>query len=77
MMNPFTITPRELEIIELMSRGLSSKQMAYQLHISLHTVLAHRRNILRKMKSSNAVNAITVAINSGLIRFRETSEQVA
>lgn len=66
-MNTFTITRREHEIILLMSRGLSSKQMAYELHISLYTVQAHRRNILKKMKKNNSISAINLAMNTGLI----------
>jgi two-component system, LuxR family, secretion system response regulator SsrB len=77
-MNVFTITPREQEIIVLMSQGLSSKQIAYHLHISLYTVLAHRRNILKKMNKNNSISAINLAMTSGIIPMQEMrSLQVA
>jgi DNA-binding NarL/FixJ family response regulator len=75
-MNPFTITRRELEIIELMSRGLSSKQIAFHLHISLNTVFAHRRNILRKLNKNNSISAINLAMTSGLIRLEQPNGQL-
>ena len=69
-MNTFTITRREKEIIQLMSRGLSSKQIAYELHISLYTVQAHRRNILKKMNQNNSISVISMALNAGLINLQ-------
>ena len=48
---PFT--PREKEIISLVSEGLSSNQIAENLFLSLHTVKTHRKNILRKSNASN------------------------
>lgn len=72
-MNTFTITRREQEIIQLMSRGLSSKQIAYELHISLYTVQAHRRNILKKMNQNNSISVINMALNAGLINLQVPS----
>jgi len=42
------LTPREFEIIELISNGLTSEQIAKQLFVSPHTVNTHRRNIMDK-----------------------------
>jgi len=52
-------TPREKEIILLVSKGLSSNQIAAQLYISLHTVKTHRKNILKKSNSSNFFQLIS------------------
>jgi len=49
--NPFSA--REIEIIQLLSRGLSSKMIADQLNLSSHTVDTHRRRILRKANAAN------------------------
>lgn len=46
-------TPREKEIILLVSEGLSSEQISRQLYLSLHTVKTHRKNILKKSNASN------------------------
>lgn len=44
-----TLSSREREILTLLLRGYSSPQIAVHLHLSLHTVSTHRRNINRKM----------------------------
>lgn len=48
------LTPREQEILELVGRGCSSRQIAEQLIISQHTVETHRRNICSKLGLSGA-----------------------
>lgn len=48
-LNIYKLTPRELEIIHLISRGLSNKQIADTLFLSLFTVETHRKNIMLKL----------------------------
>jgi DNA-binding NarL/FixJ family response regulator len=43
------MTPREREVIELISEGLSNKSISARLHISVHTVKSHVRNIMEKL----------------------------
>lgn len=43
------LTPREGEVIELIAEGLSNKAVAKELHISIHTVKSHMRNIMEKL----------------------------
>jgi len=43
------LTPREREVIELIAEGLSNKAVGKQLHISVHTVKSHLRNIMEKL----------------------------
>ena len=43
------LTGRELQVVELMSRGLSNKEIAKRLEISLHTVKNHIHNLLTKL----------------------------
>lgn len=47
------ITPKEKEILQLIAEGLSSKQIAGKLQISLHTVQTHRKNMLAKAGARN------------------------
>lgn len=47
--NRSSLTLRELEILKLVAKGNSSKDIAKQLYISLHTVITHRKNICRKL----------------------------
>lgn len=43
------LTPREQEVIELIARGMSNKAVGRELHISIHTVKSHLRNIMEKL----------------------------
>ncbi len=46
---PWQLTAREREIIDLISEGLSNKEIASRLHIATHTVKSHVHNILEKL----------------------------
>lgn len=61
------ITKREKEIIELISHGLSNKEIAEKLFVSISTVDAHRYNILKKLEVKNTAEMITKAIKYRLI----------
>ena len=50
------LTERELEIAKLVCQELSSDQIAETLHLSLHTVNTHRKNILKKINAKNAID---------------------
>jgi DNA-binding NarL/FixJ family response regulator len=52
------LTKREMEVVEMLREGLSSKQIAERLFISNRTVEVHRYNIFRKLKVSNVVSLI-------------------
>jgi DNA-binding NarL/FixJ family response regulator len=43
------LTPRQREVIELISEGMSNKKIAAELHISVHTVKSHIRHIMKKL----------------------------
>jgi DNA-binding CsgD family transcriptional regulator len=51
------LTPRELEVIELMARGATNSEIATRLVISQTTVKSHVKHILRKMRASNRAQA--------------------
>ncbi len=51
-------TKREIEIIDFISSGLSSKEIADKLHLSIHTVKTHRKNILNKVPVRNMTELI-------------------
>ena len=57
-------TPRELEVIEQIAKGLSNKEISDFLFLSEHTVKAHRRNLIRKyqLRSSSELIAMSVRL---------------
>ena len=66
--SPTSLTEREVEIIQEISLGLTSKQIGEKLHISAHTVQTHRKNILRKLQIGSVSELILYAIRTGLVR---------
>jgi len=53
-----SLTDRELEVFELIGRGLSTRTIAEKLHLSPKTIEAHRTNIKRKLRLDNAIELI-------------------
>ncbi len=64
---PVDLTNREQEVLSLVSRGLSDKQIAVQLTISLHTVKSHLRNILSKLQVNSRREAARLAKSKGFV----------
>ena len=63
---PPILTPRESEILQLVSEGKTSKKIASIMHISTKTVDTHRRNIMDKLAVSSIAELTKYAIRSGL-----------
>ena len=61
------ITSREMEVLDLLSRGLSSMEIAEKLFISPHTVDFHRRQLLKKTSSKNVAELIGNAYRQDLL----------
>lgn len=64
---PTHLTSSEIEIVRLITSGLTTKEIAQSKNLSFHTVNTHRKNIFRKMGVSNASELIIYAIKSGWI----------
>jgi two-component system invasion response regulator UvrY len=60
------LSKREIDIIKLIKEGLSSKEIALQLDISLKTVEVHRYNILKKLKLKNTASLVNFINVNGL-----------
>ncbi len=61
------LTPRQLEILELIASGLSTMDVARQLTLSPETVRNHLRNAFRELRAHNRVEAIATAQRLGLL----------
>lgn len=60
------LSRRELDIIKLIKEGLSSREIALQLDISLKTVEVHRYNVLKKLKLKNTASLVNYINAKGL-----------
>lgn len=65
--NGISITQREREIIQMIAEGYSNKQIADVLNISVHTVLTHRKNIMKKTKANNTAGLVFFALKNNII----------
>jgi DNA-binding NarL/FixJ family response regulator len=65
--SPDALTPRELEVLRLMVRGQQNKEIASELVISERTVKFHVSSILHKLGAGNRTEAVTMAIQQGLV----------
>jgi two-component system NarL family response regulator len=63
------LTQRELEILEMVVRGLTNKQIGNALRISENTARNHINSIIRKLDVSGRTEAATAAIQQGLVRM--------
>ena len=66
---PQSVTPRELDVLKLLGRGLQNKEIADELSITERTVKFHVGSILSKMDAGNRTEAVSVAVQRGLIEL--------
>src|SRR5690348_14529603 len=64
------LSARELQVLELIVRGLANKQIAYSLNIAEHTVKNHVKNILSKLGVQDRTQAATAAIQRGIVHLQ-------
>jgi DNA-binding NarL/FixJ family response regulator len=65
--SPTELTAREREVLALLSRGLSNKQIAQRLAISDHTAKFHVNGILGKLGAATRTEAVVIAARQGLV----------
>lgn len=66
--DPTDLPPREYEVLKLITKGNTTNQIAEHLHLSVHTINSHRKNMLRKLKISSPTELIVYALESGLVK---------
>jgi len=62
-----SLTPREAEMLRLMTRGYTNQQLARNLHISVSTVKKHVRSVISKLGVSDRTQAAVRAVELGLL----------
>jgi DNA-binding NarL/FixJ family response regulator len=69
--NEEKLTPREVQVLQLVARGNRNKEVAAQLSIAEDTVRMHMKNILGKLNAHDRTHAVTIAAVRGLLRLGE------
>jgi len=61
------LTPRQKEILRLVAQGLTNREVADHLDISVRTVEVHRFNLMRRLKVRNVAQLLRQALLLGLL----------
>lgn len=65
---PTNLSPREFEVLELITKSRTTAQIAEELHLSIHTINSHRKNILKKLNLNSPAELIVYALETGLVK---------
>ncbi len=65
-----TLTPREIQVLELIAEGMRNREIATVLGLSEETVDVHMKNIRAKLEVNDRTAAVSVAIKRGIIHIR-------
>ncbi len=63
------LTPREMEVLQALSEGLSNKEIAGLMHISVETERSHMMNILTKLGARSRLQALVIAARNGIVEI--------
>jgi DNA-binding NarL/FixJ family response regulator len=63
------LSPREVEVLSLVARGMANKEIAHELGTAPGTVKIHVQNILAKLNASDRTHAVTLALQRGIIQL--------
>lgn len=63
------LTPREMEVLQALSEGMSNKEIAAQMHISVETERSHMMNILTKLGARSRLQALVIAARHGIVEI--------
>lgn len=61
------LSERELQVLSLISEGMTNKEIGERIFISEHTVASHRKNLMRKFEAGNNVDLVIKAIKERII----------
>ena len=70
---PVTLSHRELEIVKMIARGYTTRDIADKLFLSFHTVATHRKNIFKKTGIKSSLELVRYAVNNGIVSLSNSN----
>lgn len=64
---PMPLSGREIEIVQLIAKGLIAKEIAAHLNLSTHTIYTHRKNIMKKLAIGSTSELVLFAVKTGIV----------
>lgn len=65
------LTQREVDVLKLIAQGMSTREIAAQMTLSVNTIESHRKNLIVKLEAKNSVDLVLKAINHGMYSLLE------
>jgi len=63
------LTPREIEVLRFVAKGMANKEIAHELGTASGTIKMHIQNILAKLDASDRTHAVTIALERGILHL--------
>ncbi len=60
-------TTRELEVLNLLCQGLTTREIAQEIYLSTHTIESHKKNMIQKLGCRNLVQLVVYAVKNELV----------
>ncbi len=70
ILKAINLTDRELQIIKLICRQLTSREIAKKMGLGLRTIEGYRLNLQKKIKAKNTVGVVLYALKAGIVTLR-------
>jgi len=67
--NQSPLSPREIEVLKLVAKGMRNKEIASELHLGQDTIQTHLKRLFAKLGVNDRTAAVTVALNRGIIHL--------
>ncbi len=67
LLNPVAFSERETQILQLIAIGRTSKEIADELFLTIHTVDSHRRRMIKRVKAKNIFGVFNYTIRFGIV----------
>jgi DNA-binding NarL/FixJ family response regulator len=74
LMKSVKLTKREHEVVDLIARGMSNKEISRELNIAVHTVKSHVHNTLEKLALHTRLELASFALSEGMVRKAENKK---